>query len=136
MDTMNKSFKIMLVDDDEDDQEIFTTVISEISSKIDCKCFDNAFNTLETLQRDRNSKPDCIFLDLNLPLMHGFEFLQTIKTVEDLSDIPVIIYSTSSRESDKVKARELGASNFLSKQTSFDDLKNKVNLVLTDVFCQ
>src|SRR3954464_10206706 len=101
---MDNTYSIMLVDDDEDDQLIFTSVINEINSSIDCRCVDNAINGLKTLHVNNNYKPDCIFLDLNLPLMHGFEFLKSIKTSSDLNTIPVIIYSTSSREADKIKA--------------------------------
>jgi CheY-like chemotaxis protein len=125
----------MLVDDDEDDQMIFANVINEIDTNINCRCFANALNSLKTLHTDNNDKPDCIFLDLNLPLMHGFEFLEIIKTSKELNDIPVIIYSTSSREADKIKAKELGASNFLSKPSSFTDLKDKVTNLLTTVYC-
>ena len=121
----------MLVDDDEDDQMIFASVVNDIDTKIDCRCYGNAFSSLKTLQTNDNNKPDCIFLDLNLPLMHGFEFLQLIKTNEDLHNIPVIIYSTSSREADKIKAKELGAFNYLSKQTSLGELKDKVTHLLS-----
>ena len=124
----------MLVDDDEDDRMIFANVINEIDANINCRCFENALNSLQTLQTN-NDKPDCIFLDLNLPMMHGFEFLEIIKTSKELNDIPVIIYSTSSREADKIKAKELGASNFLSKPSSFIELKNKVTNLLTTVCC-
>jgi DNA-binding response OmpR family regulator len=132
---MNNTYTIMLVDDDEDDQIIFTAAINEINTKIDCKCYSNAFSGLKKLETDDIQKPDCIFLDLNLPLMHGFEFLQLIKTSKELNNIPVIIYSTSSREADKLKARELGALNFLSKPTSFNELKHKVSDLLTTVYC-
>ncbi|MDB5190591.1 MAG: hypothetical protein JWQ96_154 [Segetibacter sp.] len=125
----------MLVDDDEDDQMIFTKVINEINSNINCKCFGNALSTLQTLRTNIYDKPDCIYLDLNLPLMHSFEFQKIIKTSEELNNIPVIIYSTSSREADKVKAMELGAINFISKTTTFADLKNKVTNLLPTVCC-
>src|SRR4051812_7160817 len=130
--TMNKPCTIMLVDDDDDDQMIFASAINEIDANINCECFSNALNSLQTLQTT-NDKPDCIFLDLNLPLMHGFEFLEIIKSSNEFFDIPVIIYSTSSAEADKIKAKELGASNFLSKPTSFSELKNKVTALLTTV---
>ena len=122
----------MLVDDDEDDKMIFMSVVNEINSQIACKSFDNAVNGLQSLKTDKN-KPDCIFLDLNMPFMHGFEFLKLIKTTKELNNIPVIIYSTSSREADKLKAKELGASNYLCKPTSSTELKDKLTDVLTTV---
>lgn len=125
----------MLVDDDEDDQMIFASVINEIDANINFKSFGNALNSLQTLETNNTDKPDCIFLDLNLPLMHGFEFLEIIKKSKELNDIPVIIYSTSSREADKIKAKELGALNFLSKPASFNELKNKVTNFLTTICC-
>ena len=127
---MDKPCTIMLVDDDEDDKMIFMSVINEINRQIDCKSFDNPLNGLQSLQTNKN-KPDCIFLDLNMPFMHGFEFLKLIKTSKELDNIPVIIYSTSSREADKLKAKELGASNFLCKPTFSTELKDKLTDVLT-----
>lgn len=122
----------MLLDDDEDDRMIFSNVVNEIDSNINCRCFADPLKSLQTLQTNDQGKPDCIFLDLNLPRMHGFEFLQIIKASKELNDIPVIIYSTSSREMDKIKAIELGAISFLSKPDSFTDLKIKVtDLLLT-----
>jgi len=123
----------MLVDDDEDDQMIFTSAINEINNGIKCSCFSNAVDSWKMLQMNNKPRPDCIFLDLNMPFMHGFEFLQLIKTSKELNSIPVIIYSTSSRESDKIKASELGAFNFLSKPNSFAELKNKIRDLLNSL---
>ncbi|WP_018614841.1 response regulator [Segetibacter koreensis] len=131
---MNIPCKILLVDDDRDDQMIFRHAINEINTQIECNCYDNAEQGLRALKTDNQHKPDFIFLDLNLPFMHGFEFLQLLKTSEDLNDIPVIIYSTSSRDSDKIKARELGALNYLSKPTSFNELKVKITNLLNEVY--
>ncbi len=115
---------------------IFMSAINEIDSGIECKCFDNAIEGWQGLQKNNRKKPDCIFLDLNMPLMHGFEFLKLIKTSEEFNGIPVIIYSTSSRDADKIKALELGAFNFLSKPTSFSEVKNKISNLLTNVYNQ
>jgi DNA-binding response OmpR family regulator len=128
-----KRSTILLVDDDKDDQVIFTTVINEIDNNIEVEGFDNAEQALKTLETRDKTKPDCIFLDLNLPYMHGFDFLHLLKTSHHLNNIPVIIYSTSTREADKIKAKELGAANFLSKPTSFIELKTKLTGLLTDV---
>ena len=127
---MNKLCSIILIDDDEDDQMIFTSAIGEISKEIICTCYDNALHGLKVLRNNYEQKPDCIFLDLNLPLMSGFDFLQEIKSSNELTEIHVIIYSTSSREADKAKAMQLGAFNFLSKPSTYLELKEKVTGLL------
>ncbi len=131
---MNTSRTIMLVDDDEDDRMIFMSAINDINSQIECNCFANAADGWEVLQTNNKRRPDCIFLDLNMPFMHGFEFLKLIKASKELNSIPVIIYSTSSRDTDKMTARELGALSFLSKPTSFDELRDKITDILTRVY--
>ena len=123
----------MLVDDDVDDQMIFMSAVNEINEQIECKCYDNAEVGLQVLNTNSKPKPDCIFLDLNLPFMHGFEFLELIKTSNELNDIPVIIYSTSSRDIDKIKAKQLGAFNYLSKPTSVSELKKEIVNLLSGV---
>lgn len=116
----------------EDDKMILMSAVNEINSQIDCKSFDNAIQSLKNLQTDKH-KPECIFLDLNMPFMHGFEFLQVIKATKELDHIPVIIYSTSSREAGKIKAKELGAADFLSKLTPVTKLKKKLSEVLSPI---
>jgi CheY-like chemotaxis protein len=120
---------ILLVDDDPEDQEIFEEVINEITESTNCICVDTAEDALRTLT-NTPQKPDFIFLDLNLPLMTGFECLNLIKEHHDLRNIPVIIYSTSSRESDKQKAKELGAIDYLSKASTFSELKRMLANVI------
>jgi DNA-binding response OmpR family regulator len=120
----------MLVDDDKDDQMIFMSAVSDINTHIDCKCFDSAEQGLEAL-KTTEQHPDCIFLDLNLPFMHGFELLELLKGSAELNSIPIIIYSTSSREADRIKAMQMGALKFFSKPTSFTELKRGISELLT-----
>lgn len=129
-----KDFKnVLLVDDDLDDQFMFTYAIKEINSTVNCKCVDNAEMALESLQLKNGEKPDYIFLDLNLPLMDGLACLEKIKSHDNLQDIPIIIYSTSSRPQDMDKAMQLGAKDYLQKPSTFDELKKMIKSVLTIV---
>lgn len=130
---MKEHCSIMLVDDDEDDQLIFLTALREISNTIECNVCNNAERGYEMLQQPAAGQPDCIFLDLNLPITDGFSFLKHIKSERKYSQIPVIIYSTSSRELDKVKAMELGAFQFMVKPTSFIDLKDQISVMLNSI---
>ena len=99
------------------------SVINEINSQIDCRSFDNAVNGLQSLQTDKN-KPDCIFLDLNMPLMNGFEFLQWRRQQPVVSRIPVLILTSSENPQDIVDAYRLGANAYLVKPMAVPDLSS------------
>lgn len=111
---------IFLIDDDADDREIFADLLAENHPSIIYQEAVNGAIAFEKLRSGSFTKPDLIFLDLNMPVMDGRTFLQQIKKDNDFVDIPVIIYSTSSSELDKVFAKENGAALFLTKQYSME----------------
>lgn len=72
-------------------------------------------------------KPDVILLDLIMPNMDGFTFLETIKADEELKGIPVIVASNLGQEEDLKKAKSLGAADYIIKSNmSLEDLIEKV----------
>src|SRR6187455_804021 len=105
---------ILLIDDDVEDQEIFKTALNSFPKELECTIFTNAKEALEKLvSGDLN--PDAIFLDLNMPIMSGQEFLVEAKKKKEVAHIPIIIFSTSSQASAIKQARELGAHDFITK---------------------
>ena len=112
---------ILLVDDDPDDAEIFMEAVGFVNEKIIMRHIDNpvkAFQELETLE----NLPDLIFLDYNMPLMNGKEFLEQIKSKGILRSIPVILISTPSEEFvfDLLEKREI--IRYMSKPSSYNEL--------------
>ena len=65
-------------------------------------------------------KPDLILLDLNLPKKNGFEVLSDLKRSESLRTIPVVVFSTSRSEPDRIASLALGAQDYFTKPSSFD----------------
>lgn len=113
--------KILLIDDDAEDQEIFNGALLKISNTLECISFTSAKDALDKLNHNEISA-DIIFLDLNMPIMTGQEFLMKIKNLDHLKQIPVIIFSTSSNASTIVATKELGAIDFITKPNRFDAL--------------
>ncbi len=112
---------ILLIDDDAEDHEIFLSALTSISKKLQCVTFTNAREALgKLLNKDLN--PDVIFLDLNMPVMSGQEFLTEVKKREETKTIPVIIFSTSSNPSTIKLTKEMGAIDFITKPNRFDAL--------------
>jgi CheY-like chemotaxis protein len=112
---------VLLIDDDEDDQEIFLTAMQQVSTSVTCHTSDNASEALNKLNI-RQLNPDVIFLDLNMPVMNGQQFLIAIKKISHLKDIPVIIFSTSSHKATIELMKELEAHDFITKPERFDQL--------------
>ncbi len=65
-------------------------------------------------------RPHLILLDLRLPKVDGLEVLRAIQDDEDLKSIPSVVLTTSSAESDMVKAYDNGAGSYLVKPVDFD----------------
>ncbi len=125
--------KIFLIDDDEDDQLFFKDAIELINPSFQCETAANGKIALEKL-RATSSLPDIIFLDLNMPVMNGFEFLIQIKKENALSKIPVGIFTTSNLIRDKKLTKEFGAQFFLTKPNDFHVLRKKLQQVLSADF--
>ena len=119
----------LLVDDDEDDKEIFAMALNEANPSIECYIASDGIEALLMLS-DTSFVPDYIFLDLNMPLMSGKECLVEIRKRPHLTETPVIIFSTSSSQKDIVDTKALGASSFITKPPRISMLAKK----LTEVF--
>lgn len=120
---------ILLIDDDEDDQEIFLTALECTGKPVQCTVSDSARKALTQITQG-DLETDLIFLDLNMPLMNGQQFLSEIKKDEKLRSIPVVILSTSSNMATREQVMQLGAGQFFTKPGRFEDLVAILNGVL------
>jgi len=121
---------VFLIDDDLDEREIFQESLHTLNLDVNYVEAKNGAEALEKLDLPDFKKPDIIFLDLNMPIMDGREFLKEVKGHEKYNDIPVIIYSTSSNEIDKSFALENKASMFMTKPYSIEVLRNEIKQVI------
>lgn len=112
----------MLVDDDQDDIDLFSEAIREIDSSIVLLTALNGEDALKILESDIFEKPDLVFLDLNMPVMSGLDCLRAIKS-RLKTPVPVTIYTTSQNPLDYSRCIELGA-DFLSKPNNFSTLRS------------
>lgn len=129
---MKESKRILLVEDDVDDQVYFLDAIAEINPSIECKIANNGLEALQNVQSTPSY--DVIFLDLNMPIMNGFEFLNSFKTSKRKEDIPVVIFTTSKNPNDIQRTKELGASLFFTKPNNFKVLCDKLIQVFNTHF--
>ncbi|MEO6233098.1 MAG: response regulator [Ferruginibacter sp.] len=125
---MNSAKRILLVDDDADDQLYFRDAINELCKMVECEIANNGREA--QAQIGNPPPPDIIFLDLNMPLMNGYEFLDYIKKEEAYKNIPVVIFTTSKEPQDVDRVRQMGAHLFFTKPTNFSILCSKLDKIL------
>jgi two-component system sensor histidine kinase/response regulator len=70
--------------------------------------------------------PDLILLDVNMPEMNGYEVCERLKSIPELSGIPVIFLSALNETQDKVKAFRSGAVDYISKPFQFEEVHARV----------
>jgi CheY-like chemotaxis protein len=122
----------LLADDDSDDTEMFCEALTAIDKTFDCRCVENGREVLETLGM-LDEMPSLIFLDINMPLLNGWQCLKQLKEAERYRQIPVVIYSTSSHQREIDIAMELGALCFLTKPSDFGELKEMLRVIINNL---
>jgi len=118
------NIKILLTDDDEDDRDFFAEALEDLDLDYPIEFCKNGVELLDRLYDANLPIPDIIFLDLNMPILSGFETLQQIRENDKFKDIPVIaIYSTSATVDGIKSTFGLGANAYVVKPLAFNDLK-------------
>lgn len=117
--------KILIVEDDRDIAEMVEyNLIEEGYETI------SAFNGEDGVRLAKKERPDLIILDIMLPIIDGFEVCRILKKEQITSDIPVVILSAKSQETDKVVGLELGADDYITKPFSPRELIARIRAIL------
>lgn len=118
---------IVLADDDKDDHDFFKAALQEIAPIPRLHVVTDGTRLLELLQ---HYVPDLIFLDLDMPCKNGLECLREIRTSSTLHDLPVVVFSSTSRPANITTAYEMGGNLFFIKPSNFHDLVAAVRSIL------
>lgn len=119
-----------LIDDDEDDREIFQMALNNANDAFRCVTARNGVDAIQLIRQEYEFMPDFVFLDLNMPYMSGKECLEAIKQNERFHSTPIIIYTTSSYRKDVEDTKILGASHFLVKPPGLGELTGILSGIL------
>jgi len=122
-------FNVVMADDDSDDRYMFMNAFKELTLDIHTHIVENGLELIQYL-KTATQIPDIIFLDLNMPLMNGFECLKTLKQDHQYETCCFVIFSTSSRQQDIDETFLLGANIYLTKPESFNELKDLLYKVI------
>ncbi|MCK5124620.1 MAG: response regulator [candidate division Zixibacteria bacterium] len=127
----DKIVTILIADDDPDDRMMIQDAFDEnklannlVFVENGEELLDYLFNRGDYTDQLKYQPPGLVLLDLNMPKLDGREALKEIKSNASLSQIPVIILTTSQAEEDICSSYSLGVNSFITKPITFDSLVN------------
>ncbi len=129
MDPNNKPL-ILYAEDDYDDFESVKEALEQLSMKYHLLQAKNGTEVVSYFETKGAALPCLIVLDLNMPVMSGNEVLLWLKDKPQFKKIPVMVFTTSSREDD-IKLCQKHGCTFFRKPTLYRDLLHVVQIMLT-----
>ena len=136
-DQHNFSLKILLAEDSHYDRYFFSKALKEISIPTHITTVNDGIQLMDYLAENSDHLPDFLFLDLNMPGKNGFECLSEIKQDINLSDLPVIIFTTSFPSDKNYEwcmmnmLYKIGAHDYICKTNDLAELKQVIHRSLT-----
>ena len=127
-----KNKHILLVEDNELNSEIATEILTEYGFIVD-----TAENGAEALEKVSTSKPgtyDLVLMDVQMPVMNGYEATKCIRKLKDpaLANISILAMTANAFDEDRKKALESGMDGFLSKPIVIEELVQALKNKFTD----
>jgi len=111
---MNKTMTVLVIEDDMPIRNLISTTLKAHEYK-----FLTAKDGNDAIMQASSHNPDIVLLDLGLPDIDGIE---VIKKIRSWSNMPIIVISARSEDSDKIEALDCGADDYLTKPFSVEEL--------------
>jgi len=126
---MKKPLDILLIEDDIDDIDLLKDALNDTNVPYHMDIImdgDKACSYLKTAK----TLPGIIVMDLNLPKIDGREILHELRSSFYLTEIPVIILTTSSSKSDMDYCNKMGIKKFITKPASMEGWNNTSHVIM------
>lgn len=120
--------RVMVVDDDKITLKMCRFILEK--QDLDVVTAESGKRCLEFLREPTSPRVDCILLDIEMPLLNGFNTLSSIRQSEMLKDIPVMFLTAAATQETVREAIRLGVTSYLRKPFLPKELTEKVAALL------
>ncbi len=117
--------KILIAEDERDIRDLITFTLSYAGYEVI-----EASNGEEAYALARQTKPNLVLMDVRMPRMTGYDACRALKADEETRDIPVVFLSAKGQESEVQTGLEVGATDYILKPFSPDQLTKRVAEIL------
>jgi CheY-like chemotaxis protein len=118
---------VLYVEDEEYDVLFMRRAFEKSQKAYDLKVVTDGQKAIDYLADPQQLRPDLILLDLNLPLVSGFEVLEWMRKTTGYQELPVVIFSSSARPEDRIRAEATGADDYVQKPSSALEFRSVID---------
>jgi len=133
METTTRNIEILLIEDNPGDVRLIREAFKDSKVVGNFQVTGDGESAIEYLSKvgenGLNSRPDIIFLDLNLPKKNGLEVLEEVKSNPLLRSIPIVVLTTSNSEEHIYRSYRLNANCYIIKPVDFDQFINVAKVI-------
>lgn len=124
--------RILLAEDNELNQEIAQTILEEAGFQIETA--NNGLIAVEKMEQETAGRYDLILMDIQMPVMNGYEAAKRIRALKDpqKASIPIVAMTANAFEEDREKSYEAGMNGHLAKPVSVENLMNMIRKVIRE----
>ena len=117
---------ILIIDDSPTDVRVFTTLLEKSGHRVS-----SAASAEAGIALAKRERPDLVIMDVIMPGMNGFQATRTLSREAETSEIPILIVTTKSMETDRVWGLRQGAKDFMVKPVAEQDLLGRITKLLS-----
>jgi two-component system response regulator len=128
---------IFIIEDNFHDVEMIQDALQELDMNVGAQVFKDGaeaakyfFNPTNEFIAEKLQPPCVVLLDLKLPKINGLELLKLLKSNEETKHIPVVIFTSSNEEKDRMESYALGANSYLVKPLDADEFSKYIKQII------
>jgi two-component system cell cycle response regulator DivK len=110
---------VLLVEDDEDNRDLVSFVLARSGMDVE---LETAENGKEAIDKALSRPPDLILMDMQMPVMDGWQAVPLLKAEDRTKNIPIIAFTAQAKAEDKVRTKEIGCAEHYSKPMDPEEL--------------
>ena len=111
---------ILLIEDNPRDEALTLRALKKSNIVNDIAIVRDGVEALNYFSDENNLLPQLVLLDLKLPKIDGLEVLKQLRANPRTRGLPIVIFTSSSEEEDKIKSYQLGANSYVRKPVEFE----------------
>lgn len=126
---MDNPISILFAEDNPQDVRLLKYALSQLDSPVNLLHYPDGQELLAAVPSLYAASIACVLVDLNMPFVDGFEVIAQLRANEDFCHVPIIVFTNTNSNEERVRCYELGANAYVPKPLEIEGLVKAVKSI-------